>query len=438
MALLSSRGRGLQDFYPPYFEIFDDPWNPDTNPNGYLNLGVAENTLMQPEMKKYIDQNIDHDPRRMNYGDGFFGSKQLNSAACKFLNKTFSPTTPLTSSHLIATAGVGNALEACAWALCERDDYILIGRPYWGSFKFMFGARAGVKIREVSFGSIDPFTLEAVSVYEKECEQARKEGKKVSALLLCTPHNPTGRCYSRDVMEAYLAACQRLGIHLISDEIYALCAWDNPKAPDTTRFTSVLSLNVEKFIDPSRVHVVWGTSKDFGVAGIRIGFLISQSNPEFLRSARSISLFNYPSSIADHVVAKLFGDEPFMEWYHAEHRARLATSYQFAVDFMEAQDIPYIHTHAGLFLMINLGAKMFRGMTDDEIHQKLKAQKVYIYSGKTFTYEEPGWFRLVFAHPVATLQEGFKRLLRASPQGKQKLPTTQLENLCIDENSCGQ
>lgn len=133
------------------------------------------------------------------------------------------------------------------------------------------------------------------------------------------------------------------------------------------------------------------------------------------------------------MVAKLFGDEPFMEWYHTEHRARLAASYQFAVDFMEAQGIPYIHTHAGLFLMINLGAKMFRGMTDDEFHQKLKAEKVYIYSGKTFTYEEPGWFRLVFAHPVATLQEGFKRLLRASAQAEQGLPTAQLQGLSVDD-----
>lgn len=61
MAFLSSRGRGLQDFYPPYFEIFDDPWDPDTNPNGYLNLGVAENvrqvecSTRQPQLTSGID-----------------------------------------------------------------------------------------------------------------------------------------------------------------------------------------------------------------------------------------------------------------------------------------------------------------------------------------------------------------------------------------------
>lgn len=54
-----------------------------------------------------------------------------------------------------------------------------------------------VKVREVTFDSIDPFSLEAVSRYEGETERARAKGQKVSALLLCTPHNPTGMLYAQ-------------------------------------------------------------------------------------------------------------------------------------------------------------------------------------------------------------------------------------------------
>lgn len=55
--------------------------------------------------------------------------------------------------------------------------------------------------------------------------------------------------------------CQRLGIYFISDEIYALSTWDNTQALDQHGFCSVLSLDVAQYIDPSRVHVLWGSSK---------------------------------------------------------------------------------------------------------------------------------------------------------------------------------
>lgn len=55
--------------------------------------------------------------------------------------------------------------------------------------------------------------------------------------------------------------CQKHGLHLISDEIYALSVWDNPDAPDAPGFTSVLSIKNDGLIDPSLVHVLWGMSK---------------------------------------------------------------------------------------------------------------------------------------------------------------------------------
>ncbi|PPJ57292.1 hypothetical protein CBER1_09018 [Cercospora berteroae] len=414
MTSISSRGRELQNYFPVFFDVLDDAWDPDTNPGGFVNLGLAENTLMQAEMKEYLNTHNDHDARKMNYGDGFYGSKEIRAAACQFVNKTFSPHTPLTPSHLIATAGVGNALETRAWALCDRDDYILVGRPYWGSLNLVLTSRPGVKIREVAFDTIDPFSLEAVQRYEEEAEKARAEGRKVSALLLCTPHNPTG-------------------IHFISDEIYALSTWDNTRALDQHGFCSILSLDVAQYIDPSKVYVLWGSSKDFGVAGIRIGFVISQHNPDFLRSAKSISFFEGPSSPADKVVSNLLANESFMEWYKSEYRARLASSYQFATKFMDDHGITCVPVNDGLFLMINLGDTVFKSPKDEDIYQRLRAKKVYILPGTRFKYESSGWFPAVIAHPVSTLQEGFERLLQAVPQSGQGLPVKQLEELSVDE-----
>lgn len=69
--------------------------------------------------------------------------------------------------------------------------------------------------------------------------------------------------------------CQERGLHLISDEIYALTALQDP--PDyVPAFCSALSLTEPLVpegavkVDPSRVHVVWSASKLFGSSGFRV------------------------------------------------------------------------------------------------------------------------------------------------------------------------
>jgi len=69
--------------------------------------------------------------------------------------------------------------------------------------------------------------------------------------------------------------CQERGLHLISDEVYALCSL-NERPNSSPGFVSALSLTEPLVpegavkIDPSRVHVVWSASKLFGSSGFRV------------------------------------------------------------------------------------------------------------------------------------------------------------------------
>jgi aspartate/methionine/tyrosine aminotransferase len=71
----------------------------------------------------------------------------------------------------------------------------------------------------------------------------------------------TGRCYTSEVLRAYMKLCQKHSLHLLCDEIYALSVWENEKAPDAPEFMSVLSINTNGLIDANLVHVMWGMSK---------------------------------------------------------------------------------------------------------------------------------------------------------------------------------
>lgn len=98
---------------------------------------------------------------------------------------------------------------------------------------------------------------------------------RIKAVLMCNPHNPLSRCYPKRSLVECMEFCQERGLHLISDEIYALSSLKS--TPDNSPpFVSALSLTEPLVpegavkVDPSRVHVVWSASKLFGSSGFRV------------------------------------------------------------------------------------------------------------------------------------------------------------------------
>ncbi|KAJ5107102.1 hypothetical protein N7456_003777 [Penicillium angulare] len=372
---LSLRGEGLAKQKPVFLDVLANIWDPVLNPTGVVNLGLAENTLMHTELKQFMN------------------------------SKQFSPHIPLHPSHVTVTSGVSNALECTAWGLFDEGDHLLVSRPYFNAFRTSFSTRAGVGLLEVKLGEIDAFSFAAVEHYEEALLSARKEGITVKALLLCSPHNPLGRCYSEDVLREYMRLCGKYNLHLISDEIYALSVWESPDLPEATSFKSVLSIDTAGLMDQSM---------DFGATGLRIGCLISQSNQRLLEAADGISLLNFPSSAADSVATSLLADDEFTTEYMRTNRLRLAESYKFVTAFLKRHEIPYSQCNATFFLWIRLGAVVKDpNTTDDEILAKLRNLKVYIAAGYAYASEERGWFRLVFAHPRPVLEEGLQRIAQA-------------------------
>lgn len=65
--------------------------------------------------------------------------------------------------------------------------------------------------------------------------------------------------------------CEDHDIHYISDEVYALSTIESPMSAELTPFISALSIDPSQAgCSPSRVHVIWSISKDFGSSGIRL------------------------------------------------------------------------------------------------------------------------------------------------------------------------
>jgi N-succinyldiaminopimelate aminotransferase len=121
--------------------------------------------------------------------------------------------------EILVTAGATEALAAALIALCEPDDEVVVFEPYYDSYLAnlaMAGAvRRPVQLRPMgeSFG-FDPDELRAAIT------------PKARLLLLNTPHNPTGKVFTRSELEFISALCLEHDLIAVTDEVYEHLVYD--------------------------------------------------------------------------------------------------------------------------------------------------------------------------------------------------------------------
>ncbi|PHH50140.1 putative inactive 1-aminocyclopropane-1-carboxylate synthase-like protein 2 [Ceratocystis fimbriata CBS 114723] len=405
------------------WEVIANVWHPETNPSGFVSLGVAENSLMHDALCEKLPAASDISTIAFTYGNGLSGSLRLRTALASFLNDKHSPATPILPAHIMLTNGCSAAIEQLSWILADPGDVWLLGQPYYGTFIPDLGLRPDAEVMPVSFGDVDPLSIDAAQAYEAAIIKAQSQGKRVAALMLCNPHNPLGRCYTRETIVALMKLCQKYQIHLVTDELYALSIWKNTVDLDVTpaEFVSCLSIPTEGLIDPKLVHVLWGMSKDFGANGIRIGMIIDQHNEALRQAIFSTCIYSSISSLPDIMTAKIFEDRAWVESYVAENNRQLSDRFAIVAHWAKDNGIEYAKgNNAGFFVWVNLGDIYLRHhpntikspTINDEITEALLENRVFLASGSNFGSEKPGWYRIVFAVDKMNLVEGLDRVLK--------------------------
>ena len=130
----------------PLWSVYADQWDPESNPDGFVNVGVAENTLMHSELESYIESSPNVPKKAFTYGDGPLGSNRLRNTVANFLNRRLSPVVALEWEHVIVANGVSHSIEHTSWAFCNPGDGYLLGRPYYRAFIPDISLRPGVEV----------------------------------------------------------------------------------------------------------------------------------------------------------------------------------------------------------------------------------------------------------------------------------------------------
>ncbi|PLB54002.1 PLP-dependent transferase [Aspergillus steynii IBT 23096] len=444
-----------RDVWGPREKAMGDPWSPN-NPNGTVILRLAENSLMHEEVGDYICAQVvlhlklqaeslipsiqtkvlpvDH----LTYSTGPRGSRRLRRAAAALLTEQFHARSLITYDNILVTPGVASAIDGIAFAICDEGDGVLVLQPLYNGFKFDMQNRANVQIVGVKFEGVEGFggldDLFRPEVNRKALEialqQARKAGINIRALLISNPHNPLGRCYPPETLKEFASFCGQHNMHLISDEIYAFSVFANPEIPSAPNFTSILTLDLDKIIDPSHKHVLYGASKDFCANGLRLGFIFTK-NEGIIGAMSSIGIFSWLPHLLQDAWAAMLEDKQWMERFMEQKRQLMLDRYEMTTAFLSKHDIPYYEMNAGLFIWVDLrhllvarsqepdrGA-LVRSSPDAQLSLQLELRfteicmenGVMIAPGHVYMSESYGWFRITFTVGKKALEEGLRRFL---------------------------
>src|SRR5689334_16118703 len=119
--------------------------------------------------------------------------------------------------EVLVTAGATEAIAAAMLSLCEVGDEVVTFEPYYDSYAASI-AMAGAQRRVVTLRPpdyhFDPSALEAAV------------GPRTRLLLLNSPHNPTGKVFSRAELELIARVCVERDLLAVTDEVYEHLVYD--------------------------------------------------------------------------------------------------------------------------------------------------------------------------------------------------------------------
>uniref|UniRef100_A0A8C9Q678 Aminotransferase class I/classII large domain-containing protein n=1 Tax=Spermophilus dauricus TaxID=99837 RepID=A0A8C9Q678_SPEDA len=298
--------------------------------------------------------------------------------------------------------------------LSVLPETFLVPTPFYGGFTFVSHLYAKVELfpvhleSEVRMENSEPFQL-TVDKLEKALLEARQKEKKVRGLVLTNPQNPLGVVYSQESLMEYLEFAKRHNLHVIIDEIYMLSVFD-----ESIKFHSVLS--IERLPDPDRTHVIWGTSKDFGISGFCFGALYTHNK----EVASAVSIFGYLhgiSGITQYKLRRLLQDREWIDTvYLPANHSRLRTAHKYVTKKLRALKIPFVNHGCGLYVWVNLQSYLKPCTFEEEraLHRRFLDNKLMLSRGKSYMCKEPGWFRIIFAEnhvPLKLAMDRFKHAL---------------------------
>ncbi len=298
-------------------------------------------------------------------------------------------------SWLVSAPGVVQSLSAAIVAASAPGDRIVIQPPVYYPFALRIRANGREVVENALVLDGDRYRMDVPGL-----ERALADGAR--ALVLCSPHNPGGRAWTRGELEPVVAACARRGAVIVSDEIHADLVLDG------RRHVPLASLSEEA----ARITVTCvSATKTFNLAGLggSLAIVADEGLRRRLQAALGAQCGGTANcfAVAASEAAWRQGDV----WLE-ELLAYLAGTLAYLADRLprEVPGARVLPLEATYLAWIDLRAL---GLSDDEVRGRLFDAGIWLDEGRKFGRGGEGFQRLNLACPRAVISRAVDGISRA-------------------------
>ncbi|BDR57709.1 MalY/PatB family protein [Xylocopilactobacillus apicola] len=345
--------------------------------------------LCPPAVREAINKQAAH---------GIFGYSSSNKPDAAYINwakRRFD--WEISPESLLHTPGVVTAIRLAVQTFTHPGDQVLIQRPVYYPFSEAVVDNGRKLISNSLVLKDDRYEID-FDDFSAKCSDPNTK-----LFILCSPHNPIGRIWTKDELLKMLQICYDNHVFVIADEIH-----HDLIMPGTTHHVAA-TLDAKY---AQNLMTCTAPSKTFNLAGLQFSNVIIE-NPErrhdFQRALNNVGL---GSSNPFALVATTAAYDEGEEWLD-ELREYLAGNLAWIKDYL-AKNLPQIkiREHEATYL-IWLDCRQL-GLSDSELEQVMyRKAKVAMDAGTWFGPEGSGFMRFNMACPISEVKGAFESIYKA-------------------------
>lgn len=364
-------------------------------PEDVLSLWVADMDFpTAPAILEALHKKVDH---------GIFGYSCLDESFRKALADWMKTEHDFTFERreLVTTPGVVFAIACAIKAFSKEWEAVLIQTPVYYPFKYMIEANNRKLVTNSLYEKDGKWFIDFDDFEKKIVEN------EVKLFILCSPHNPVGRVWTREELERIAEICLRHNVIVFADEIHN----DFVYPPNKHTVFSTLSPEVA---DNSIVSM--SVSKTFNLAGLQFStnFIKNHALRAKFKAEYDKTGYDEPSIMG--LTAARAAYENGKPWLVELHK-HLKANIDFVRDFLKDK-LPLVRLiePEGTFLLWLDFSKLANklGLSDSEIDDIIvNKAKVWLDRGTMFGQEGEYYQRINVATPLPLLKEALDRIAGA-------------------------
>lgn len=298
-------------------------------------------------------------------------------------------------NEIIISNGAKHVIFNAIFALCDEGDEVIVITPAWVSYieqiKLAGGKPVIVETKEENDFIPNPKDIE------------RSITSKTKAIIINSPHNPTGTVYPKEVLVEIAKIATSKGVFIISDEIYDKLSYEEESVP------LVCLLPEAK----DNILIVNGASKAYAMTGWRMGWGLGPANLIKAMGIIQGHMTSNPCSISQKAALEaLRGPQETVSAMVKEFKERRS----LICSLLEgAPHISFRKPKGAFYLFVNitktLGKKYKGEVIDDDVtfSRKLLEEKlVALVPGTAFA--APGYIRISYAASRKDIEEACRRI----------------------------